>query len=150
MLQPSAISLSSRTKSLYDSLNRLLAFRSGISLASEVGSGGAGFVEESRKDWLDEGSEDDLSAIGHRKSHPEDEDKLKGVVERKPVDSIDQALENVEEGINDPICQPLSIIHLAGTEKSVEGIVTRNDEAGKVDEKLATDVEENEEEVKTG
>ena len=68
-------------KSLYDSLNRLLAFRSGISLASEVGSGGAGLAEESRKDWLDKGSEDDLSAIGHWKSHPKDKDELKGVVE---------------------------------------------------------------------
>jgi hypothetical protein len=68
---------------------------------------------------LDHGSEDDLSSIGHGKSHPEDKDELEDIVEgyrpvsdsteegfvglTEPVDSIDQALKNVQEGIDNPV-----------------------------------------------
>jgi hypothetical protein len=41
----------------------------------------------------------------------------------------------------------LSIVSLAGAEQSFQRVISRNDEAGEVDEELASDVEEDEEEV---
>ena len=52
-----------------------------IRLRSELSRGGAGLGEEAREDWVDEGPEQDLGSGGLRKSHPEDEDELEGVVE---------------------------------------------------------------------
>jgi hypothetical protein len=46
--------------------------------------------------------------------------------------------------------EPLCVIDLAGTEQGLQGVVSRNDEAGEVDEELAADVEEDEEKVETG
>ena len=42
-----------------------------------------------------------------RKSHPQNEDKLEGVVEREPVHRVDGALEDRQEGVDDPVGQPL-------------------------------------------
>jgi hypothetical protein len=64
-----------------DSRTPLLAFQSLVGLATQVGSGAARFVEEAGKDGLDKGSEDELSAVGHWKRHPEDQDELEGIVE---------------------------------------------------------------------
>jgi hypothetical protein len=44
-------------------------------------------------------------------------------------------------------CQPLGVVDLAGGEKSLEGVVAREDEAGKVDEECTAEVEEDQEEV---
>lgn len=52
-----------------------------------------------------------------------------------------------KESERDPICQPLCVIRLANAEERFERIVSGNDETCNVDEKLATDVEEDEEEV---
>ena len=41
----------------------------------------------------------------------------------------------------------LSVIHLAGAEQSLQRVITWNDESSKVREELASDVEEDEEEV---
>jgi hypothetical protein len=41
----------------------------------------------------------------------------------------------------------LCIIDLAGTEEGFQRIVARNQETGKIDEKLSSDVEEDQEEV---
>ena len=82
----------------------------------------------------------------------------------EPVDSIDDALEDGQEGIDNPVlhwcqcvrqregaeqayCQPLGIIDLATAEQRLEGVVPGNDEAGEVDEELSSDVKEDEEEV---
>ena len=65
-----------------DSLIRLLAFRSLVGLAAEIGCSGTRFGEESGEDRLEDGSEDALTAIGHGKCHPEDEDEFESVVER--------------------------------------------------------------------
>jgi len=43
----------------------------------------------------------------------------------------------------------LSIINLASAEQCLEGVVSGDDETGEVNEELATDVEEDEEEVET-
>lgn len=45
--------------------------------------------------------------------------------------------------------QPLRIVRLARGEQSLEGEVSRNDEAGKVGQELTSQVEDNEEEVKS-
>jgi len=52
-----------------------------VRLGSEISGGGAGLGEEAREDRMDKGSEQDLSTRCLRKSHPEDEDELEGVVE---------------------------------------------------------------------
>jgi hypothetical protein len=44
----------------------------------------------------------------------------------------------------------LCVIDLAGAEQSVQRVVAGNDESGNVDEELASNVEEDEEEVETG
>ena len=59
----------------------LLVLTGLIRLRSEVSRGGAGAGEESSKNWLNDGSEHDLSPVGHWEGHPEDEDKLEDVVE---------------------------------------------------------------------
>lgn len=73
--------LNSRTKSLYDCVNRLLAFESSVRLASNVGSSAAGAAEEAGESWLKDGSEDDLGTVGDREGHPQDQDELEDVVE---------------------------------------------------------------------
>jgi hypothetical protein len=46
--------------------------------------------------------------------------------------------------------QPLSVIDLARAEQSLQGVVTRNDKPGNVDEEFSGNVEKDQEEVKTG
>jgi hypothetical protein len=79
--QPSAISLKSLTKPSKDCLNRLLAFHSRVGLASEIGGGTFGTGEEAGEQWLEEGAEDDLSAVRHGEGHPKDQDELEDVIE---------------------------------------------------------------------
>lgn len=50
-------------------------------LLAKVGSGRAALGEESREDWVNEGSENDLSATCLGKCHPQDQDELECVVE---------------------------------------------------------------------
>lgn len=74
------MSFNSCTNSLQESLSRLLAFESSISLASDIGGSATSVGEEAGKDRLDEGSEDNLSTIGDRKGHPQNQDKLEDIV----------------------------------------------------------------------
>ncbi len=55
----------------------------------------------------------------------------------------------MREVIKVAYCQPLSIVNLVIAEQCLEGVVSGKDEAGKVDKELASDVEEDEEEVET-
>lgn len=73
--------LNSLTKSLYDCLNRLLAFESRIGLAANIGGGAPSLGEEAGEDGVQEGSEDNLSSVGHGESHPEDQHEFEDVVE---------------------------------------------------------------------
>ena len=75
--------------------------------------------EEAGEEWLNDGSEDDLGTTGLGKGHPQDEDEFEHIVEScrrlaigcigvfmprtEPVDSIDQALNDVQECIDNPI-----------------------------------------------
>jgi len=90
-----------------------------------------------------------LGTISDGEGHPEDQDELEYIVEGEPVDSIDQALKDGEEGIDDPVCQPLSVIDLASTEECIQRIVSWDYETGKVDQKFASNVKEDEEEVES-
>jgi len=106
-------------------------------------------AEVAGKDGLKEGSEDDLSAVGLRQSHPQNEDKLESVVKGEPVDGANGALEDVEEGVDDPVGKPLGIVDGVGGEEGVQGVVRRNGKADSIDEELGGNVEEDEEEVKS-
>jgi len=105
--------------------------------------------EEAREDGLDEGVKQDLGAICHGKSHPENEDEFEDVVEREPVDSIDCTLNDCEESIHDPVGEPLGIVHLARAEKCIQRVVSWDDEACEIHKELSTNIEENQEEVET-
>jgi len=118
-----------------------------IGLCAELGSSGARVIEVAGEDWVKEGAEDELRAAGLGKSHPEDQDELEGVVEGEPIHSVDGTLKDGQEGVDDPVRQPLSIIDLAGAEQGRQRVITRNDEAGDVDEESASNVEEDQEEV---
>lgn len=70
---------------------RLLALSSRVDLGSEVCCSRATGGEESGKDWLNNRLEDDLSAASDWEGHPEDEDKLEGVVECCQTASVTRA-----------------------------------------------------------
>jgi len=116
------------------------------SLGTEA-RGGRGTVEVLGQHGGEEGVEDNLSTAESGQSEPKQENELKGEVEGEPIDNVDKALSNGEEGKDDPVGQPLGVILLACSEQSVQGIVSRNDEASDVGEKLAAEVENNEEKV---
>jgi len=88
-----------------------------------------------------------LSAASDWKSKPEHEEKLEGVVEGEPIDSINSAFKHREKCEHDPIREPLSVVSLADREQCFQGVVAWNDESGDVRKKLTSDVEEDEEEV---
>jgi hypothetical protein len=60
---------------------RLLAFASSIGLGAQIRCGAAAGGEEAGEDRLDERAEDNLGAVGHGESHPEDQNEFEGVVE---------------------------------------------------------------------
>lgn len=122
------------------------ALCSGIGLCAKV-TADATTLKVTSKEWLEEAAENDLGTASLGKGHPKDEDKLEGVVEGKPVDSRNQALDDGEEGKDDPVGQPLGVIGLGSREQGLEGVVGGDDETGSVDKKLASNVEEDEEEV---
>jgi len=104
-------------------------------------------LEEAGEEWVEEGAEDNLGAVGDGEGHPQDQNELEDVVEGEPIDGVDEALKDGEESIDNPVCQPLSIISLATAKQCLEGVVSWQDEAGEVDEELAANVEEDEKEV---
>ena len=99
-------------------------------------------VEEAAEERLEERVEDNLGTTSLGQGHPEHKDELEGVVEGEPVDGVDGALKNGQEGVSDPVGQPVGVIGLGLGEQSLERVVTRDDEASKVDEELASDVEQ--------
>jgi len=124
-----------------------VGLRSLVGLGAEVRGGRAGLGKITGEDGLEEGAEDDLGTTSLGKGHPEDEDKLEGVVEGEPVNSVDRALKNSQKGISNPVRQPLRVIDLGCTEQGIQGIVGWEDEASSIDEELPSNVEEDQEEV---
>jgi len=115
-------------------------------LSLEVGRG-ASLGEVLGENGLHEGSVDDLSTAGLGKSHPQNKDKLEGVVKGEPVDGVDSALKDSQERIDHPVRQPLSIIGTPSRKQCMKGIVGRKDKADGIDEELGGNVEEDQEEI---
>lgn len=127
----------------------LFVFARSIGLGTEIGSGRAGLGEVPSEHGLQERSEDELGTAEGGKRQPEQEDKLKCVIEREPVDNTDDALNYSEEGENDPVSEPLGVISFARAKQGTQGVVAGNEEAGQVGQQLATEVENNEEKVES-
>jgi hypothetical protein len=87
-------------------------------------------------------------------------------IHTEPVDSVDEALKNVQECVDHPVlarvsrawsddlrevsyCKPLGIVDLASAEEGFKRVVARENEAGEVDEEGAAKVEEDQEEIET-
>jgi len=119
------------------------------SLVAEVGGCGTTTGEKAGEEGLNEGVEDDLCTTSLGEGHPENKDELESVVEWEPVDSVDCTLKDGQEGICDPVGEPLSIISSAGAEQSLKRVVSRKNETRSVNEKLASNVEEDQEEVES-
>lgn len=117
-----------------------------LGLGAEVGGGTAG-GEETANHGLEEGVEDNLGTASLGKSHPHDQDELENVVEGEPVSGADSALNDSQESEDNPVREPLGVILGAGGEKCLKGVVTGDEETGKVDEELASNVKEDKEEV---
>lgn len=54
-----------------------------------------------------------MNLPGLRERHPQNEDKLEGIVEGKPVDSIHSALKDGQKGIDNPVLTAVNIERLA-------------------------------------
>jgi hypothetical protein len=124
----------------------LLRLAGSLGLGLQVGRGRT-TREETGEQWLDEGVEDDLGAAELRKGHPENKGELEDVVEREPVGGIDSALNDSQESVHNPVSQPLSIISCTRSKQGMKRVITRDQETGKINQELASDVEEDEEKV---
>jgi len=99
------------------------------------------------EDWLEERSVDDLGTIGLWERQPKDKNKLEGVVEWEPVNGADCTLKYGQEGIYNPVRQPLCIISASGGEQGIKRVISWDDKADSVDKKFSGYVEENQEEI---
>lgn len=126
----------------------LVALGSALSPGSEVGSGRA-TLEVSAEHGGQEGTEDELGTTEGGERKPQKEDELEGEVEGEPVDNADKALNDTEEGENDPVGKPLGIIRRARSEESIQGVVSRDEEARDVGQELTTQVEDDQEQVES-
>lgn len=124
------------------------------------GSGSVGLGAQTRRreawglevlseEWGDEAAEEDLSTAGLGKTRPEENKELSSEVEWNPVSDAKKGLENGEEGENHPVGHPLGLIDLGRREEGIQAVVARNEESGQVGQSLASEVEGNEEEVKS-
>lgn len=68
-----------------------------------LAQGNGSHLEIAGEDRLDDAAEYHLSTTSLRKSHPEDKDEFESVVEREPVNGVNGAFENRQEGIRNPI-----------------------------------------------
>lgn len=129
--------------------DRLLGLVEAVSLGAEARGSRASLLEVSAEGRGQERSEDELSTPEGREREPEEEDKLEDVVEGEPVDDLDETLNHSEKREDDPVSQPLSIILLVVSEEGTKRVVARDDETSEVGQKLASEVEDNEEEVES-
>jgi hypothetical protein len=88
-----------------------------------------------------------LSTTKLRKSQPQDKGKLEEIVEWEPVCRIQCTLKYTQKGKAHPICQPLCVVYLCNGEESLKRVESGDDKTSEVDEKLTSQVEENEDKV---
>jgi hypothetical protein len=130
----------------------LLLWRSLLSLVEARGAvaqtrGGGALLEVAAEGRDHERTEDEVGATEHGKREPEEEKELEDKVKWEPVDNVNEALGHSEECEHNPVGQPLSIIISVMGEEGGHGVVARDDESSDIGKKLATEVEDNEEEV---
>ena len=124
------------------------------------GSGSVGLRAQARRreawglevlseEWGDEAAEEDLSTTGLGKTRPEENEELSSKVEWHPVGDAEEGLKDGEEGENHPVGHPLGLIDLGRGEEGTQAVVAWNKESGQVGQSLASEVEGNEEEVKS-
>lgn len=65
--------------------------------------GSGGLLEVTTEGGNHEGTEDKLSATEHGQRKPQKENELEDKVEGEPVDNVDEALSNSEEGKDNPV-----------------------------------------------
>jgi len=88
-----------------------------------------------------------LGATGDWECKPQNEDELEGVVERKPVHDGEQALKYSQEGEDNPVREPLSVVGFSRTEQSFQRVVPWKDKPSKIRKELTSDVEKYKKEV---
>lgn len=126
----------------------LLVLASGLGLGLQVGRGRATVAtEKASEQWMDEGVEDDLSAVELGQRHPQNKDELEDIVKWEPVGGIESTFNNGEESIYHPVSQPLSIIRCSRSKQRMKRVIPGNQESRKVNKELAGNVEEHKEEV---
>jgi hypothetical protein len=140
-----------------------------VNLGANASGGRARLGKVSADSRGQERAEDDLSAAEDGQREPQKEHKLEDEVEGKPVDDVDEALQDGEQGEDNPVLyaarqhvgswrhsdeknlvtygQPLRVILGARSEESCQRVVSGDDESSKVGEKLAAEVEDDQEKV---
>jgi len=119
----------------------------GISLSTKVGRSAPWALEVASKEWVEGVAEEDLGTAELWEGEPEDEGELEEVVEWEPVGGVEAGFNDAEEGEGNPVGQPLGVIGLLGGEKSLKRVVGRDKKASEVDEKLTSQVKEDQSEV---
>lgn len=88
-----------------------------------------------------------MGTAGDWECEPQNKDELEGVVEREPVDNGEHALKHSQEGKDNPVREPLSVVPFSSAEQSIQRVVPWKNKSRKVGKKLTSDVEEDEKEV---
>lgn len=110
----------------------------------------AGNSENLDREGTDDVKVDESATTVLGKTNVKEEDSLKKPVKGDPVkDGVAPEFNNAERGVDDPVSQEVSVIISSLGLKSFEGVVTWDNQGGKVGKKLANSakVEEDEEEV---
>lgn len=96
---------------------------------------------------LEEGIVQELGTAGLGGHAPDEEGGLEGVVKGNPVqEEVDKDLDDGEEGVHDPVDEPLGIVSPGLRLDGLEGLEGGVDEADDVAEGSGTDAEEEDEE----
>lgn len=111
------------------------------------GSSEAGILEVLGNQGSKEVAEKKITSTSLGKTSPDEDEQLGRVPEWNPVSHTEDGLENTEETEEHPVGNPLSVIGLGSGKESMQRVVTRDNESGKVSERLASKVEDDEEEV---
>jgi len=111
-------------------------------LPANIGGSMLWSLEVAGKEWIEGGAEEDLSTTKLWEGEPEDKGELEEIVKWEPVGWFEATLNDAQEGEADPVCQPLRIIGLSNCEESLKRVEGGDDKTSKVDQKLASQVEE--------
>lgn len=129
-------------------LKTLVLSGGSVDLAPEAGgSGEAGALEVLGNKRSKEVTEEKVTTTGLGKTGPGENEQLGGIPEGDPVGHAEERLKHAKEAKEHPVGNPLGVIGPGAGEKSMHGVVARDNESSKVGEALSSKVEDNEEEV---